>query len=55
MSVCPNCGAKVAAALKTWSASAKSKKAEPRVFVGLFECPVCKTKFNAEVCAYSKC
>ena len=52
MSICPNCGAKVATAAKTWPVSfGKTKKSEGEsgFFVGLFECPVCKTKFNSRV------
>lgn len=51
MSVCPNCGAKVATAAKIWPVSGKTTKSqgESGVFVGLFECPECKTKFNAGV------
>jgi septal ring factor EnvC (AmiA/AmiB activator) len=52
LSVCPKCGAKVANAVKTWSASlAKTKNLEgkPQIFIGILECPNCKTKFRARV------
>lgn len=52
MSVCPKCGAKVTDAVKTWSASLaqpKNPEGKPQIFIGVFECPTCKTKFRARV------
>lgn len=52
MSVCPKCGVTVANAVKTWSAAlAQTKGAEgkPQIFIGVFVCPSCKTRFRARV------
>ncbi len=52
MSVCPKCGAKVTSAVKTWSAAlaqTKSAEGKSQIFIGVFECPTCKTRFRARV------
>ncbi len=51
LSVCPRCGAKVASASKVWPLTPKNGdgSGEPQVFVGGFQCPACKTSFNAQV------
>ncbi|MCJ7763003.1 hypothetical protein MUP38_06080 [Candidatus Bathyarchaeota archaeon] len=52
MSICPKCGAKVANPVKSWPASfaqVKSVEDKPQFFIGLFECPACRTKFRARV------
>ncbi|MCJ7762457.1 hypothetical protein MUP38_03245 [Candidatus Bathyarchaeota archaeon] len=49
---CPNCGAEVAAAAKSWPVSFKKQTtlgAVPLCYVGIFECPKCKSKFRSKV------
>jgi len=56
LSVCPRCGAKVDCASKVWSIMAKNgnRSGEPQVYVGTFRCPVCKTRFGAQIPAEAK-
>jgi hypothetical protein len=49
---CPSCGAKVAAAVKSWPVSFKKQGEDaekPQFIVGIFECPACKSKFRSRV------
>ena len=49
---CPNCGTKVAAAIKCWTVSPAKHTAKgytPEFRVGIFECPKCKSKFRSRV------
>jgi septal ring factor EnvC (AmiA/AmiB activator) len=49
---CPNCGTEVAAAVKSWPVSFKKRTirgAVPLCYVGIFECPKCKSKFRSKV------
>jgi transcription elongation factor Elf1 len=49
---CPSCGTEVANAVKSWPVSfVKRVEGDVRsqVFVGIFECPKCKSKFRARV------
>jgi septal ring factor EnvC (AmiA/AmiB activator) len=49
---CPNCGTEVAAAVKSWPVSFKKHTtcgAVPLCYVGIFECPKCKSKFRSKV------
>jgi hypothetical protein len=54
---CPKCGTKVAAAIKCWTVSPAKNGAAgyiPEFRVGIFECPICKTKFKSKVNVTSK-
>jgi len=49
---CPNCGTKVAAAVKSWPVTFKKQAIRgvvPLCYVGIFECPKCKSKFRSKV------
>jgi septal ring factor EnvC (AmiA/AmiB activator) len=49
---CPNCGTEVATAVKNWPVSLKKQAmlgAVPQFYVGIFECPKCKSKFRSKV------
>lgn len=49
---CPNCGAEVVTAVKSWPVSFKKQGvsgALPQFCVGIFECPKCKSKFRSRV------
>ena len=48
---CPNCGAQVAVAIKSWPVSFKKKEdhAKPKFLLGIFKCPKCTTKFRARI------
>jgi len=49
---CPNCGAEVVAAVKSWPVSFRKQEENqvlPQFCVGIFECPKCKTKFRSKV------
>jgi len=46
---CPKCGAEAATPYKTWiipSREALQKGEEPKLVVGLFECPDCEARFR---------
>jgi len=52
LSICPKCGTTVTKPVKSWPASfaqVKSTEDKPQFFIGLFECPACKTKYRARV------
>jgi hypothetical protein len=54
---CPNCGTKVATAIKCWTVAPAKHSATgyiPEFRVGIFECPTCKCKFRSKVDATSK-
>jgi len=47
---CPKCGAEVVTPVKTWAIPSRKpmkKRAEPKLVVGIFECPDCKARFRA--------
>ena len=47
---CPKCGAEVTSPIKTWPFSARkpsTKGEEPKILMGIFECPNCKARFRA--------
>lgn len=49
---CPNCGTEVATAAKSWPVSFKKQgepAALPQFYVGIFECPKCKSRFRSRV------
>jgi len=49
---CPNCGAEVAVAAKSWPVSFEkqtTRGAAPLFYVGVFECPKCKSRFRSKV------
>lgn len=48
---CPSCGTQVAVAIKTWPVSFKKQGScsQPKFFIGIFECPECKSKFRSRV------
>ena len=49
---CPNCGTKVAVAIKCWTVMPAKHRATgdiPEFRVGIFKCPKCKSKFRAKV------
>jgi len=50
--VCPSCGAEVAVAAKSWPVFFKKQTARgvaPLFYVGVFECPKCKSRFRSKV------
>lgn len=52
MVACPNCGTEVAAAVKSWPVSFKKQTTHetvPLFYIGIFECPKCKSKFRSKV------
>lgn len=52
MVACPNCGTEVAVAVKSWPVSFKKQTthgAAPQFYIGIFECPKCKSKFRSKV------
>jgi vacuolar-type H+-ATPase subunit I/STV1 len=54
---CPNCGTKVATAIKCWTVAPAKHRATgrtPEFRVGIFECPKCKSKFRSKVDATAK-
>ena len=54
---CPNCGTKVAIAIKCWTVAPAKHSATgyiPEFRVGIFECPTCKIKFRSKVNSTSK-
>ena len=54
---CPNCGTDVAAAVKCWTVTPvkhTDKGTIPAFRVGIFVCPICKSKFRAKVDATAK-
>jgi predicted RNA-binding Zn-ribbon protein involved in translation (DUF1610 family) len=49
---CPNCGKEVATAVKSWHVSFKkqeTREISPQFYIGLFECPNCKSRFRSKV------
>jgi DNA-directed RNA polymerase subunit RPC12/RpoP len=49
---CPNCGTKVATAIKCWTVAPAKHTATGDILefrVGLFKCPRCKSKFRSKV------
>jgi vacuolar-type H+-ATPase subunit I/STV1 len=49
---CPNCGTEVATAIKCWTVSPARHTAKGRIpefRVGIFKCPICKSKFRSKV------
>ena len=57
MADCPNCGTRVAVAVKCWTVSPAKHTARgdvPEFRVGLFECPNCKKKFRVRVAPEAK-
>ena len=57
MADCPNCGTKVATAIKCWTVAPAKHRATghtPEFRVGIFECPKCKSKFRSKVDATAK-
>jgi uncharacterized protein YlxW (UPF0749 family) len=53
---CPKCGAGVATPVKTWPIPSRKplKEGEPKLVVGIFECPNCKAHFRTVVEAERK-
>jgi vacuolar-type H+-ATPase subunit I/STV1 len=54
---CPNCGTRVATAVKCWTVTPVKHSAKgdiPAFRVGIFMCPKCKSKFRAKVDATTK-
>jgi uncharacterized Zn finger protein (UPF0148 family) len=54
---CPNCGTEVAVAVKCWTVSPARYSARgylPEFRVGIFECPICKSKFRSRVNSTAK-
>jgi vacuolar-type H+-ATPase subunit I/STV1 len=54
---CPNCGTKVATAIKCWTVSPAKHTAKgyrPEFRVGIFKCPKCKAKFRSKVSSTAK-
>ncbi|MBN1245893.1 hypothetical protein JXA31_09900 [Candidatus Bathyarchaeota archaeon] len=54
---CPNCGTKVATAVKCWTVTPVKPSVRgniPEFKVGIFECPKCKSKFRSKVGATAK-
>lgn len=45
---CPSCGTEVATALKSWPVSF-GKQETPKLCIGIFACPKCKSKFRSRV------
>ena len=57
MADCPNCGTEVAVAAKCWTVSPARYSARgylPEFRVGIFECPICKSKFRSRVSSTAK-
>jgi ribosomal protein L37AE/L43A len=49
---CPKCKTEVAAPVKTWpipSRTPSKRSEEPKLAVGIFECPSCRVRFRAAV------
>ena len=49
---CPRCQTEVKVATKTWPVTFKKQDVsivKPKFFLGMFECPKCKTKFRARI------
>jgi transcription elongation factor Elf1 len=49
---CPSCGTEVTVALKSWPVTFKKQGeyyVKPKFFIGIFECPKCKSKFRSRV------
>ncbi len=49
---CPKCGVEVTTPVKTWpipSRKPAKKGEEPKLIMGIFECPNCKARFRATV------
>jgi len=47
---CPKCGVEVATPVKTWAIPSRKpmkKGEEPKLVMGIFECPNCKARFRA--------
>ena len=54
---CPNCGTKVAAAVKCWTVAPAKLTATgviPEFRVGIFKCPKCKSKFRSRISSTAK-
>ncbi|MCW4045352.1 MAG: hypothetical protein NWE94_07545 [Candidatus Bathyarchaeota archaeon] len=52
MAVCPNCGAEVPVAVKSWHVrfrKGKAHRASPDFYFGIFECPACRARFRSRV------
>ena len=52
MVVCPNCGAEEGTMVKSWPVSFGKQgesENEPQFYIGIFECPRCKSRFRSRL------